>query len=165
MKVAVCRQMAVMQKLNEKYMSDEETDNEDSSVLIRRSLPWRSQPLNKLIMRLDQEYLKKKDRLKPSKKRIDGTYSNRTPPVNAPSWAIVREEVPITASEDDTSTSISDPTHELSDSTAEESTLNSSTCTTTSGSDGINGDQDESSEEENDDELNEFFQAVTGKHP
>ena len=165
MKVAVHRQMAVMQKLNEKYMSDEETDNEDSSVLIRRSLPWRSQPLNKLIMRLDQEYLKKKDRLKPSKKRIDGTYSNRTPPVNAPSWAIVREEVPITASEDDTSTSmISDPTHELSDSTAEESTLNSSTCTTTSGSDGINGDQDESSEEENDDELNDF-QAVTGKHP
>ena len=35
----------------------------------------------------------------------------------------------------------------------------------TSGSDGINGDQDESSEEDNDDELNEFFQAVTGKHP
>ena len=52
------------------------------------------------------------------------------------------------------------------DSAAEESILNSSGCTVNSVSDGINGDQDDmSSEEEDDDEINELFQAVTGKHP
>ena len=40
MKVAVRRQIAVMKKLDEKYMSDEETDDDDNSVLIKRSLPW-----------------------------------------------------------------------------------------------------------------------------
>ena len=59
--------------------------------------------------------------------------------------------------------STSDPT---SDFTAEESILNSSGCTVNSGSDGINGDQDDmSSEEDDDDEINELFQAVKGKHP
>ena len=65
MKYAIRRQMTIMQKLNEKYMSEEETDHEDGSVLVKRSLPWRSQALNKLITKLDQEYLKRKDHLKP----------------------------------------------------------------------------------------------------
>ena len=72
-------------------MSDEETDSEDNSVLIKRSLPWRSCPLNKLILKLDNAYLKK-DNSKPSKKRVDGSWSNQTPPVKAPVWAVVREE-------------------------------------------------------------------------
>ena len=92
MKVAVRRQVAVMKKLGEKFMSDKETDNEDNSVLIKRSLPWRSSALNKLILKLDNAYLKKKDNLKPSKKRVDGSWSNRAPPVKAPAWAVVREE-------------------------------------------------------------------------
>ena len=92
MKVAVRRQVAVMKKLGEKFMSDEETDNEDNSVLIKRSLPWRSSALNKLILKLDNAYLKKKDNSKPSKKRVDGSWSNRAPPVKAPAWAVVREE-------------------------------------------------------------------------
>ena len=53
MKVAVRRQVAVMKKLGKKFMSDEETDNEDNSVLIKRSLPWRNSALNKLILKLD----------------------------------------------------------------------------------------------------------------
>lgn len=164
MKFAVHRQMAVMQKLNEKFMSDEETDSEDGSALIRRSLPWRSQALNKLILKLDQAYLKKKDHSKPSKKRVEGGYSNRTQPVNSPSWAVVREEVPITS---DDATSTSDAALEISDINTEDNTsvLNSSTCTASSGSDGINGDQDETSdsvEEDDDEEFNDFFQAVTG---
>ena len=37
MKHAVRHEVAVMQKLNKKYMFDEETDGEDQSTLIRRS--------------------------------------------------------------------------------------------------------------------------------
>ena len=76
MKVAVHCQVAVMKKLGEKFMSDEETDNEDNSVLNKRSLPWRSSALNKRILKLDNVYLKKKDNSKPSKKRVDGSWSN-----------------------------------------------------------------------------------------
>lgn len=170
MKFAVHHQMTVMQKLNEKFMSDEETDNEDGSVLIRRSLPWRSQALNKLIMKLDKAYLKKKDHSKPSKKRVDGSYSNRAQPANAPAWSVVKEEILITTNENSTSTSssASDVSAELeigSDNDAEESFLNSSTCTTNSSSDGINDDNDEVSEAGEDDELNDFFEAVTGTRP
>ena len=60
MKVAVRRQIAVMKKLGEKFMSDEETDDDDNSVLIKRSLPWRSSALNKPILKLDCACLKKK---------------------------------------------------------------------------------------------------------
>ena len=60
MKYAVRQEITVMQKLNEKYMSDEETDDEDRNTLIRRSPGWRSAALNKLIAKLDCKYLKKK---------------------------------------------------------------------------------------------------------
>lgn len=46
-----------MQALNEKYMSDEETDNEDNNTLLKRSPMWRSEKLNKLIQKLDQYYM------------------------------------------------------------------------------------------------------------
>ena len=91
MKYAVHHEVAVMQKLSEKYMSNEETDSEDHSTFIRRSPGWRSTALNKLIAKLDQKYSRKKDSSKPAKKRIDGALSNRTPPTNAPRWAVVRE--------------------------------------------------------------------------
>ena len=37
-----------MQALNEKYMSDEETDVEDQQSFVKRSLKWRSEKLNEL---------------------------------------------------------------------------------------------------------------------
>lgn len=47
-----------MQKLSEKYMSNEETDGEDHNTctLIGRSPGWRSAILNKHIAKLDQKY-------------------------------------------------------------------------------------------------------------
>jgi len=39
----------------EKYMSDEETDEEDDKILIHQTLPWRSPKLNKLIEKLAGE--------------------------------------------------------------------------------------------------------------
>ena len=35
------QEVSVMESL-EKYMTDEETDSEDSTALVKRSLPWRS---------------------------------------------------------------------------------------------------------------------------
>ena len=56
----------------------------------------------------------------------------------------------------------SDASNELSDTNAEENTLNSSTCTARYESDGINGDQDETSQQQEDEEMNDISEAVTG---
>ena len=158
MKVAIRRQVAVMKKLGEKFMSDEETDNEDNSVLIKRSLPWRSSALNKLILKLDNAYLKKKDNSKPSKKRVDGSWSNRAPPVKAPAWAVVREETQTADNRD----SISEREQQVdSGNDADESALNTSTFTTGSNSEIVNDEFDDTSDDD-DDELNDIFEAVTG---
>ena len=157
MKVAGRRQVAVMKKLGEKYMSDEETDNEDNSVLIKRSLPWRSSALNKLIFKLDNAYLKIKDNSKPSKKRVDGSWSNRAPPVNAPVWAVVREESQTDI--DDNRDSITEREQQVdSGNDADESGLNTSTFTTGSSSEVVNDD----TSDDDDDELNDIFEAVAG---
>ena len=162
MKVAVRRQIAVMKKLGEKFMSDEETDDDDNSVLIKRSLPWRSSALNKLILKLDCAYLKKKDNSKPSKKRVDGSWSNRAQPVNAPIWAVVQIDETPTAGNSD----VISEREQLVDSgnDADESALNTSICTTSSSievaSDEFNNDN--ISDDDNDDELNDIFEAVTG---
>ena len=101
MKVAVRCQIAVMKKLGEKFMSDKGTDDDDNSVLIKRSLPWQSSALNKLILKLDCACLKKKDNSKPSKKRVDESWSNRAQSVNTPVWAVVQiDETPTAGNSD-----------------------------------------------------------------
>lgn len=177
MKYAVRHEVAVMKKLSEKYMSDEETDGEDDNTLIRKSPGWRSTALNKLIAKLDRKYSRKKDSSKPAKKRIDGTLSNRTPPTNAPRWAVVREvstsestaatdddqynEVTDSAENDNSQTSMTDSgenstaiissptsTHSVTDSGESRPTNNSNS-----------SDHNDESEDE-DEDLNEIFQAV-----
>ena len=65
----------------------------------------------------------------------------------------------ICSSESNTSTELHG-----SDNDADESALNSSTYTASSSSDGINdGNDEEISEAEEDDELNDIFEAVSGR--
>ena len=81
----------MVQKLNEKYMSDEETDVEDNSLLLKHSPTWRSERLNTLIQKLDFRYMearKKKENSKPLKARKDGSPSKRGKPPNPPKWAV-----------------------------------------------------------------------------
>jgi hypothetical protein len=40
------REEPIMSALNEKFMSDEETDFEDGSMLVRRTVTWRSEKLS-----------------------------------------------------------------------------------------------------------------------
>ena len=49
MKYAKGDEIKVIQSLNEKFMSDEETDTEDSKSFIKRSPSWRCEKLNALI--------------------------------------------------------------------------------------------------------------------
>ena len=60
MKYAKGDEIKVIQSLNEKFMSDEETDTEDSKSFIKRSPSWRCEKLNALIKKLDKRHLKKK---------------------------------------------------------------------------------------------------------
>lgn len=76
-----------MQALNEKFMSDEESDTENSGVLIKRSLSWRSDNLNKLMEKLDSRYIKQRTHSKPLKPRSIGPLSQRQQPSKAPGWA------------------------------------------------------------------------------
>jgi hypothetical protein len=80
-----------MQVLNEKFMSDEETDTEDRSTLVKRTPKWRSEKLNELLCKLDDRYIKsreKKDSIRPMKPRKTGSPSDRSPPKSAPDWAL-----------------------------------------------------------------------------
>ena len=80
-----------MQALSEKFMSDEETYEEDCNPFVKRTLTWRSENLNELIKKLDHRYMssrEKKDRSKPLKVRKLGLPSERLPPLCAPKWAI-----------------------------------------------------------------------------
>ena len=154
------------------------TDDEDRNTLIRRSPGWRSAALNKLIAKLDCKYLKKKkDSSKPAKKRIDGTLSNRTPPSNAPRWALVSTS-DSTIANDDASTSdlngdIMDSGESNPTSIINSDSINNQTGATNSGeSNSINSspssnnttdDHDDELESE-DEDLNEIFQAVNGTH-
>ena len=56
-----------MQSLNEKFMSDEETDAEDDKSFIKRSPTWQCEKLNTLIHKLDKRHFKKRNTSKPSK--------------------------------------------------------------------------------------------------
>lgn len=78
-----------MKQLNEKFMSDEESDSDDS--LVKRPLTWRSENLNKLISKLDKRFSnarEKKDNAKPMKVWKIGAPSTCLPPSISPNWAI-----------------------------------------------------------------------------
>ena len=93
-KHAIGREIAVIKGLNEKFMSDEETDSEDSETFIKRTPKWRSNKLNKLIEKLDERYVRSREKIynsKPSKARKIGLPSERPVPVSAPKWATTAE--------------------------------------------------------------------------
>ena len=77
-----------MQCLNEKFISDEETNIEDDKYFIKRSPSWRSEKLSTLLNKLDKRHFKQKNNLKPSKEQKVGPTSTRLPPSSPPSWAI-----------------------------------------------------------------------------
>ena len=88
--------------MNEKYMTDEETDSEDD-VLVKRSLKWRSSKCNQFFKKLDERYLQsreKKGNSKPLKSRKIGPDSDRPAPLDALSWAVREQEYTRLNSED-----------------------------------------------------------------
>ena len=120
-----------MNALNEKFMSDEETDSEDSNMLVRRTVTWRSEKLNLLIKKLDERHLQlrqKQENSKPMKSRKTGTPSDRLAPASVHDyhWAITdatiastqSDPVPPNPHDQDTSTN-SSPDLSLSDSEEE----------------------------------------------
>ena len=91
MKYASHKQGLLLDKLSDKYMTDEETDVENSgSGFIQRTPKWRSDKLSRLLSKLDEKYYKssKTEKARPAKPRRPGPYSDRMPPVNAPKWAL-----------------------------------------------------------------------------
>ena len=89
MKHASTKQGLLLGKLNEKYMTDEETDTENDGF-IKRTPKWRNSHLSKLLMKLDEKCSKssKMDKTRPMKPCRQGPYSDRMPPLNAPKWAL-----------------------------------------------------------------------------
>ena len=84
-----------MKRLNDKFMTDEETDDEsENGFLIRRSPKWRHDRLTQLFSKLDKKYRKfsKSDKSRPLKPRKPGPFTERKPPTNAPKWALSTEE-------------------------------------------------------------------------
>ena len=113
-KCAIRREIPIMQALNEKFMSDEESDAEDKSAFVRRSLKWRSEKLNELLKKLDERYLKsreKKDNSRPMKNRKLGSPSDRSPPANAPDWAITTDNNGLEAVETEVLSGICSTSH------------------------------------------------------
>lgn len=86
-KFAKGQEVRVIQSLNEKFMSDEETDMDDPDSFVKYFLKWRSTECNQLFKKLDQRYMDTRERKvnsKPLKKRKIGSFSDRGPPKNAP---------------------------------------------------------------------------------
>ena len=83
-----------MKRLNDKFMTDEETDDSENGILIRRS-PKRHDRLTQLFSKLDKKYRRfsksEKSRLT-LKPRKPGPFTERKPPINAPKWALNDEE-------------------------------------------------------------------------
>ena len=76
-----------MKEINEKVMSDEETDPDEPNVFIKRSPLWRSQKLNSLVAVLDKQYGAKHGTFVKKTRKI-GQPSERVPPRGLPKWAI-----------------------------------------------------------------------------
>lgn len=95
-KHAIGREIAFIKGLNVKFMSDEETDSEDSETFAKRTPKW-SNKLNKFIEKLDGRYVhsrERKDNSKPCKARKIGQPSERPIPVSAPKLATTIELTP-----------------------------------------------------------------------
>ena len=88
------KEVEIMQQLSEKVMTDEETDCE-LNVLVRRTPPWRSKKLTKLMRTLDSRKSKKSEAL-PKKERRTGCFSERSPPKDLPKWAL--QDPPVSTS-------------------------------------------------------------------
>ena len=87
MKNATEKEKKILKMIDDKFMSDEETDAESSTLIIRR-LPWRSENLTKLLSHIDNRMASKKG-IKPMMKvRRYGQDSERRPPSKHPSWAV-----------------------------------------------------------------------------
>jgi len=112
-KYAIGDEIKVMNMLSEKYMSDEETDEEDDQFFIRCTLSWRSSKLNKLILKLDKRYKKKKDDSRPVKPRKDGEPSARAFPKNPIPWAIRAESISEAAGSEHTEHQVDTPIQHL----------------------------------------------------
>ena len=80
------KEVEIMQQLGEKAMTDEETDSDDSNVLVKRTLPWRSKKLSKLMNALDNRKDSKSEAV-PKKVRKTGSPSKRKQPKQLPKWA------------------------------------------------------------------------------
>lgn len=98
-----------MQQLSEKIMTDEETDDDtESNILVKRTPPWRSNKLTKLIKTLDTRKDAKAD-AQPKKGRKTGHPSERSPPRDLPKWALKDTSERYSSSLSDTSSPVSTP--------------------------------------------------------
>lgn len=158
MKHSSSKQGLLLNKLSEKYMTDEETDIENDGF-IQRTPKWRNSHLSKLFMKLDDKYSKssKTDKARPMKPRRQGPYSDRMPPLNAPKWALSREfdEVGSSSAESSLLETESDELQSITDSGNDNGLTihdnDSSVCT----SDDINHNDQVHSDEDNDDDDND----------
>lgn len=81
------KEVDIMQQLNEKVMSDEETDCDEPSILVKRTPPWRSEKLTNLIRALDNRKDDKSEAV-PKKEGKTGPPSLRKQPTSLPKWAV-----------------------------------------------------------------------------
>ena len=73
-------------------MSSEESGNEDDNIITVHPLPWRSQYVSKMFLRIDAHSLNKKSSQakRQSKTRQVGFPFTLSPPTGAPDWAIAK---------------------------------------------------------------------------
>ena len=76
-----------MQQISEKVMTDEEMDDGDSQVLVRRMPPWRSSKWTKLMKTLDSRKCAKSEAV-PKKEHKMGSFSERSPPNDLAKWVL-----------------------------------------------------------------------------
>lgn len=87
------KQHQLLCKLNEKAMSDEESDPDEQNSLIRRPPPWRNEKLNALFASLDQQYEAKHSPSTKRKRKI-GPPTERIQPRGLPVWALSTAHTP-----------------------------------------------------------------------
>lgn len=59
---AAGKEIFVFQALNEKYMTDEETDSEVEGTFVKRSLTWRSVECDQLMKKVDERYVQQRQK-------------------------------------------------------------------------------------------------------
>lgn len=74
------------------YMSSEESGDDD--FIIQHPLPWRSQYVNKMFTKIDTYVINRKSSQakRQMKLRKLGMPSTRSPPVDAPDWAVSKDK-------------------------------------------------------------------------